>query len=435
MAENEKKELSEEERLKHERIKAFLDKQEFILNVIDSKPSILTKDILGLKTFGDKRASCPFHNSKDGDFSYVTENRFWYCFGRCSCSYGDSIQVHAMVENSLSIEQWKGLPKDTKKKLRRNSVNYLYERLKNNKVTSLKKENIQSSSIFDSSNGDISYIDYLEQAVAINFPLLVSYKNYKNKWANKNNKEEVKSLRELLKNFPFKESDWDRYSEEAKKRFFIKEVKETEPKFLQNYHFYLIHNEIGRLVSAQGRRKDDVQNDKFVCPKMYNFPDFKKNEVLYGLYQIINDHAINGVVPSEAFVDEISIHEGQGDSIRAFEHGYKNSISLMGRTMSEPQLNLLKRVLKKKGNLIIFLDNDVSGIKSSLKIVTDLIEDGYFENVYLTKMKDGFKDVGESTKESFFKALNSKQKINKEWLKINTSKINDWIEKQEKKTH
>ena len=104
------------------------------------------------------------------------------------------------------------------------------------------------------------------------------------------------------------------------------------------------------------------------------------------------------------------LHEGPADTVKAFEHGYNNSVSLMGKTISDEQIALIKKVLSPDGRVVVFLDADEPGQEASKIVVRRLLESG-LKNVYVGTMRTGEKDVGESTKEDFYKSLSMVEKV------------------------
>lgn len=84
-------------------------------------------------------------------------------------------------------------------------------------------------------------------------------------------------------------------------------------------------------------------------PKYLNSTDLKKTEILYGLYENLEEIKAK---------KEVILVEGQFDAIRVWDAGYRNVVSSMGATLSPEQARLLMPLVSK---IIVLYDGDEAG--------------------------------------------------------------------------
>lgn len=183
---------------------------------------------------------------------------------------------------------------------------------------------------------------------------------------------------------------------------------EEGPKYLQNFHLYLIFDDTNHLVSFQGRLTKEAEEKGEVKNKAYNLPNFQKQNYLYGLNVVLKKNSENPqCIAKEHRLEEISLHEGPADAIKAHEFGYSYATSLLGLNISSVQIELIKKYLKEDGRVVIFLDNDEAGIKASKEIAEELKKNGITCYIARTSVN---KDVGSATKEEFWESINKAEK-------------------------
>ncbi|EJF05886.1 DNA primase, catalytic core [Thiovulum sp. ES] len=132
-----------------------------------------------------------------------------------------------------------------------------------------------------------------------------------------------------------------------------------------------IRDVTGRIVSFSGRIFGEGE------PKYLNGPDtkvFKKSEVLFGL-----DKA-KSYARKEGF---LYIVEGYMDAILMHQAGYKNTVAVMGTSLSEEHIKGIYRFVKKA---ILIFDGDEAGLRSAEKHVFVLAKGGL--NVQVIKLKE-----------------------------------------------
>lgn len=158
-------------------------------------------------------------------------------------------------------------------------------------------------------------------------------------------------------------------SEEALNQFFIgacdKFYKEGISVETQN-HFEIgcdidteritipIRSEIGDLIGVKGRLIDDSKANGNKYMYIYSTP---KSQILYGAYQ--NTKEITKA-------NEVIIVESEKSVLKLYSLGYKNSIAIGGKSISETQA---EKILRFNVDIILALDKDVSedDIESNLK--------------------------------------------------------------------
>jgi DNA primase len=131
-----------------------------------------------------------------------------------------------------------------------------------------------------------------------------------------------------------------------------------------------IHNIAGRVIGFGGRT---LSTDKKIA-KYLNSPEseiYHKSKVLYGLFQAKNTIVKNDLCYLvEGYTDVISLHQS----------GIENVVASSGTSLTEGQINLLKRFSQ---NVCILYDSDPAGIKASQRGINMLLEQGINVSVVL----------------------------------------------------
>ena len=404
--------------------------EEKILNVIKTNTVKFIKEILHVKNQGRYSCICPFHHSHDADFSFDRNTGMWRCWGKCDDIYNNAITVTACLYSGLTLKEYKKLETGKRHYLYAKAYNMLKawidtgdieinledevdENLKK-AISKVKEEDSQCSEerlnaefnlALAKTNTQVKdFADkyYIKDHPREPFPYLKTYEYI----YSKNNARLIKE---------------GRFNERAIKEYGIYTYCDNKdmPRFMRNFYFYPIYDENARLVASQGRKFKHIKDSSnFTIPKMYNPKGFSKNKVLFGLTNVLKRHGNKFVFDSFCKshlelinpLEEITLHEGPADTVKAFEHGYNNSVSLMGKTISEEQIALIKKVLDPRGRVVVFLDADEPGLEASKIVVSRLLDAG-LKNVYVGHMTTGEKDVGESTKEDFYKSLSMVEKV------------------------
>ena len=114
-------------------------------------------------------------------------------------------------------------------------------------------------------------------------------------------------------------------------------------------HFGLRLHRAGILIpcrDASGRMVGYSIRQTSTQPKYLNSTDFKKSEVLYGLYQNLDAIKRRRIA---------IICEGQFSAIRVWDSGYHNVVATLGATMSPAQARLLAPYVEK---VVVLYDGD-----------------------------------------------------------------------------
>lgn len=130
-------------------------------------------------------------------------------------------------------------------------------------------------------------------------------------------------------------------------------------KFRQRVMFP-IWDQHGRMTGFSSRAVFDWQKAKYM-----NSTDsfiFNKSNILFGL------HRSKNLIREKDFVIVV---EGHMDLIIMHQHGFTNSIAIMGTALTESSINILKRYSK---NFYMGLDSDKAGFNAMKRILPDLLK-------------------------------------------------------------
>ncbi|MBA7513764.1 DNA primase [subsurface metagenome] len=132
-----------------------------------------------------------------------------------------------------------------------------------------------------------------------------------------------------------------------------------------------IHNEKGELVAYAGRYPGDPpeEESKYIFP-----PNFKKSLILFNLNRV------------EGEEKELILVEGFFDVFNLWQNGFRNTVALMGSSLSKEQERLIIDYLGKNSRLTLFFDADESGKKADKEVIEKLIEKVYIKVI---KLKEG----------------------------------------------
>ena len=137
----------------------------------------------------------------------------------------------------------------------------------------------------------------------------------------------------------------------------------------------------GRVVAFGARVLDDS------LPKYINSartPVFDKSGSLYGI-----DKAKTAIRKENSAI----IVEGYMDTLAAHQHGWRNVVASMGTSLTEKQVNIIRRLTK---NIVLALDADVAGEEATLRAGEILAySDAEVEVILLPPGKDPDKVISE----------------------------------------
>lgn len=140
-------------------------------------------------------------------------------------------------------------------------------------------------------------------------------------------------------------------------------------------------NAYGHQVGLVARTMlSDEERKPLKIPKYKNTKDFKKGNVLFGLYE--NKKEILDL-------NQVYIVEGQFDAIKSNEIGMKNVVAIGNAMMTTYQFSVISRYTN---NIILLLDNDQAGEKGRKAIINKFGKLANIQNFYIPKE---YKDIDE----------------------------------------
>jgi DNA primase len=334
------------------------------------------------------KSNCPFHQEKTASFIVSPEKQIWHCFG---CGRGGD--VISFVMEMEGLEFYDAL------KLLAERVGVKLEPIDNEAYDEKKK-------LYDLNN------------LALRF-----YQALLNK-----TKPGEKAKQYLVKR-GLKEDILDEFSlgyavneRDAFSRFLVKKkipipLAVKSGLVIQKDHFsanelpifdrfrgrvmFPIFNQTGAPIGFTGRIMP--QFDTGDLAKYLNSSDspiFNKSFTLYGLNlakREIMDH------------DFVILVEGQMDVISSYQAGFKNTVASSGTSLTENQLDLLKRFTNK---IYFAFDQDAAGQIATERGVELAVAKGFF--IYIILIPKPYKDVDEVVKKDsklWEKALEEKKEF------------------------
>lgn len=132
--------------------------------------------------------------------------------------------------------------------------------------------------------------------------------------------------------------------------------------FFRHRLMFPIFDVAGNVIAFSGRALNNEDQPKYInSPET---PVYKKSKVLFGFHQ-----AKDMIRKKKTAI----LVEGNLDQVSLYKHGYFNSVALCGTAFTEDHAELLKRNCQK---VIVMLDSDKAGIKSSFKTAAVLLKKG-----------------------------------------------------------
>lgn len=297
-------------------------------------------------------ACCPFHAEKTASFSVAPHKNIFYCFG-CQAG-GDVIQFISKMEHLsykeavLFLAKRAGLPlpvlessdeeekkeKERKKLKQYNALaaNFFFSELRSKQGELarkyLKKRGVKAKAVQDFALG---YASETWQSLENHF-----HTQLKNNY----NEEALLSLGLLKKN----------------------EKGKTYDAFRDRLIFPIVDVH-GQVLGFGGRRLSDLDENQTEAmnPKYLNSPEtpiYHKGSHLYGL-NLAKKSKENKILLLEGYLDVISAHSA----------GVDYAVGVLGTSLTDQQLKLLKRYTQE---LILGFDADEAGKKASLRALSML---------------------------------------------------------------
>ncbi|MCS7243214.1 MAG: DNA primase [Candidatus Calescibacterium sp.] len=314
---------------------------------------------LKLKKVGSTHmAVCPFHPDSQPSMSIDLEKGLWYCFG-CNrggdifnfvmelenCSFFESVKF---IADMLSID----IQEDSKFLKRVNSGNINHEIYK---ILADFYHNILLKSSIGSKARD--YLNDRKIKIEV-------IQNYKLGYCPKN----VENLKIFSQKKGIKMEELYEYGLLYKKGKDFYEI-------LAGRIVIPIYAANGTIIGFSGREIDDSK------VKYINTIGLVKTNTLYGINVSKNSIRSNGV----AF-----LVEGYFDVWALYSSGYENSVGLMGTSISDKQIDIIKKYTDK---VVLFMDSDKSGQDSTINNIINLVSHGL--NVKIAVVRE-YKDPHEA---------------------------------------
>ncbi len=319
-------------------------------------------DFVSLKKKGaDYKACCPFHNEKTPSFSVSTSKGIYKCFG---CGEGgnaiDFVMKHEQftyVEALKHIAQKYGI-EIQERKLSQEEQERATEKEALQIVTTFAC-NYFKKNLFESEEGKEKGLSYL-----------------------RNRGFTDQTIEQFGLGYALNE--WNVFTdyalEEGYKLEYLKQAGLTKEKADKHYDglrgrvIFPIMGISGKCIGFGAR----ILIDDKKAPKYINSPEnalYVKNKVLYGIYE-----AKKAIVKK----DVCYLVEGYTDVISFFQAGIENVVASSGTSLTEGQINLVKRFTK---NITIVYDGDVAGIKASFRGIDLILKQGL--NVKIVLLPEG----------------------------------------------
>lgn len=341
------------------------------VKIVDYISSYVQLKLSGSNYFG----LCPFHGEKSPSFSVSPSKNLFYCFG---CQKGGNVISFAMDINHITFpETIEMLAKEYHLEVPQTKK---VDPHKNNLIEVLSHAKDFYCKVLLHPQYGLKYRNYLkERNISINIQ-----KTFQIGCTPESPQHLTNSA--LKSNFKISTLTECGLSKKRKEEYF--------DYFLQRIIFP-IFNESGKVIAFGGR----IISSNFSGPKYLNSPEsdvFKKSATLYGLH-IAKKEIIKK--------NEVILVEGYMDVLRLHEHEITHAIATLGTSFSKKHSEILKRLCK---NVIIINDNDLAGIKATLRSLPILLRAGLNVYVYfVSEGKDPDEFLSKNSKEVFMDHMNS----------------------------
>ncbi len=290
------------------------------------------------------KALCPFHNEKHPSFFVFPEQQTWHCFG--ACGTGGDVFSFIMKKEGVEFGQ---------------SLRILAERagisLSSQGPTRV-AENEAQQRLFHVTDAAAEYYHHILTNTATG-EVARKYLN-----ARKLSPEVISDFRlgyspngwDVLKTFLQNKGYKDEEIEQA--GLIISKEGNSYDRF-RNRLMFPICDIQGRVTGFGARALDNSQ------PKYINSPQtplFDKSSTPYGI-----DRAKNAIRTNNLVI----VVEGYMDTIKAHQHGWNNVVASMGTSLTEKQVEVIKRLTK---HITLALDADTAGEEATLRGIETLVK-------------------------------------------------------------
>jgi DNA primase len=287
------------------------------------------------------RARCPFHNEKTPSFFVFPERQSWHCFGACNTG-GDAFSFIMKKEGVEFAESLRILADkvgvvlpsfsepDTRKEVRERlyqandiAARYFQELLTGSTKGEQARAYLEHRGVSPASITDFRLGYALDSWDTLK--LYLKERNYTEK--------------ELVEAGLLSAGDTGRTFDRWRHRL-----------------MFPIMDEKGRVTGFGARiLEKDTEGPKYI--NTAQTPVFDKSATLYGLHL---------AVPGIRLDNLAIIVEGYMDVIIAHQYGFSNVIASMGTSITEKQINILKKL---SHNLVLALDSDSAGAEAMQRCI------------------------------------------------------------------
>ena len=305
---------------------------------------------------------CPFHGEKTPSFTVYTETESFYCFG-CGAG-GDVISFIMKIENLDYTDAVKFLAQRAGLEMPENTYDDSMSKLRKRIFEANREAARFYHSNLTSQSGKIG-LDYFHSRAlsdrtirhfGLGFALPDRYSLCNHLHSKGFTDNEI-----VAANLAFKSRRgngiYDRFS---------------------NRVMFPIIDLRGNVIAFGGRIMTDEK------PKYLNTSDtlvFKKSENLFSLNNAKNSGS-RTLILCEGYMDVISMHQS----------GIKNTVGIMGTSLTQNQINL---ITKLTNNVILFLDSDNAGISNMVRLLPLLLANNINVKIVTTNIA---KDPGDLCK-------------------------------------
>ncbi len=150
--------------------------------------------------------------------------------------------------------------------------------------------------------------------------------------------------------------------EEALKLGLVSQKNLVYNDLFRNRILFPIHDSDGRVIGFTGRVYENANGPKYLNSK--ETPLFRKGHILFNYHR---------AKPTIQLNKEVILVEGNMDAIRMYLNGFKNTVALMGTSLTDTQVKFIKNMRAK---VILMLDNDDAGLVATYNVGEELIKNG-----------------------------------------------------------
>jgi DNA primase len=296
---------------------------------------------------GNHFGLCPFHNEKTPSFSVNRDKQIFYCFG-CGAG-GNVISFIKKIENMDFPDALKLLADRVHFNLPQKGTSQQAILRAAERETAEKLNKLAARFYYDylyekDGEGARKYLENrgVTPALMRRFGLGLS----PDAWDG------------LLKKFP------DISAKDFETAGLVKKSEKNAGRHYDRFRnrliFPIIDNR-GRVIGFGGRIMGDDEGAKYI-----NSPEtalFHKSECLYGLNLAKKAHK-GAIIIVEGYMDVLTMHQ----------HGFTNTVGVLGTALKNTHARLLKNA--GANTAILMLDSDEAGIRAALKAIPVLIKEG-----------------------------------------------------------